>query len=140
MSLQPVLIAGEWCQAQNPVGDFTAVNPATKSPLPERYPISGLEDVELALQAAQDAVVALRSVPPSTIARFLDLFAAAIETRADALVELAHLETGLPQEPRLRSVELPRTTNQLRQAATAVRERSWCLATIDTQTNIRSRY
>jgi NADP-dependent aldehyde dehydrogenase len=140
MSLQPILIAGQWRQAQNPVDDFMAVNPATKSPLPERYPVSGIEDVELALQAAQDAVVALRSVPPATIGQFLDLFAAAIEARADALVELANLETALPQEPRLRSVELPRTTNQLRQAATAAREQSWCLATIDTQTNIRSRY
>jgi NADP-dependent aldehyde dehydrogenase len=53
---------------------------------------------------------------------------------------MANLETALPVEPRLRSGELPRTTNQLRQAAAAARDRSWCHATIDTQTNIRSKY
>ena len=40
--------------------------------------------------------------------------------------------------PRLRDVELPRTTNQLRQAAAAAREGSWAQATIDTKANIRS--
>jgi NADP-dependent aldehyde dehydrogenase len=137
MSLNPVLIAGEWQDAKKPVDEFMALNPATKSPLPDRFPVSGIDDVELAMQAAQDAVEALHSIGPKTIAHFLDLYAERIETYADALVEMANLETGLPSEPRLGSVELPRTTNQLRQAATAVRERSWCMATIDTQTNIR---
>ncbi|HEX2659344.1 MAG TPA: aldehyde dehydrogenase family protein, partial [Polyangia bacterium] len=45
---------------------------------------------------------------------------------------------GLPASPRLRSVELPRTTHQLRQGAAAVRDRSWCQATIDTKANLRS--
>ncbi len=140
MSLQPVLIAGEWRQARNPVDSFTAFNPATKSPLADRYPVSGMEDVESALVAAQAAVAALRTVSPETIARFLEEFAHNIEARAEALVELANRETGLSVEPRLRSVELPRTTDQLRQAAVAVRDRSWCHATIDTKANIRSLY
>ena len=42
--------------------------------------------------------------------------------------------------PRLRNVELPRTTNQLRQGAAAVRDRSWTQATIDTKANMRSYY
>lgn len=140
MSLEPISIAGEWLQARNPVDTFTAVNPATKSPLAARYPVSSIEDVELALQAAQDAVTALHTVPPESIAAFLDLYADEIEARTDPLVEIANLETGLPREPRLRTVELPRTTTQLRLAAAAVRDRSWSLATIDTQANIRSRY
>ena len=140
MSLQPVLIAGTWRPAQDPADSFTAVNPATKSTLADRYPVSGISDVELALTAAQEAVEGLRSVPSDTIAQFLELFADNIEARTDALVALANLETALPQEPRLRSVELPRTTNQLRQAAAAARDRSWCLATLDTQTNIHSKY
>ena len=53
---------------------------------------------------------------------------------------MASLETGLAEEPRLRSVELPRTINQLRQAASAALDRSWCRATIDTKKNIRSKY
>jgi NADP-dependent aldehyde dehydrogenase len=40
----------------------------------------------------------------------------------------------------LRSVELPRTTNQIRQAAAACRDRSWCRATIDSKNNIRSKH
>jgi NADP-dependent aldehyde dehydrogenase len=140
MSLQPILIAGEWRQAHKPVDSFTAVNPATKSPLEDRYPVSGIEDIEVTMEAAQQAVVALRGVSAGTIAHFLELFADNIEARTEVLVEMANLETALPREPRLRSVELPRTTNQLRQAATAARDRSWCHATIDTKANIRSMY
>ena len=40
--------------------------------------------------------------------------------------------------PRLADVELPRTTNQLRQAAAAAREGSWAMPTIDTKTSVRS--
>ncbi len=140
MSLQLVLIAGEWRQSQEPVGSLTAVNPATKSPLPEQYPVSGPQDIQQALQAAQQAAAELHSFGPDDIARFLELFANNIEARADALVEMANLETALPVEPRLRSGELPRTTNQLRQAATAARERSWCQATIDTNSDIRAKF
>jgi 2,5-dioxopentanoate dehydrogenase len=140
MSLQPVLIDGEWCQSENPVGSLTAVNPATKSQLPNQFPVSGKEDVERALHAAVKAASVLRIIPPDSIAHFLELYALNIEKRTDELVELAHLETGLPKEPRLQTVELPRTTNQLRLAAAAARERSWCLATIDSQNNIRSMY
>jgi NADP-dependent aldehyde dehydrogenase len=140
MSLQPVLIAGRWRQAQDSAKSFTAANPAAKSPLPDQYPVSGLEEVEEALQAAQEAVVALRSLSPEDIAHFLEIFAGNIEARTEELVKLCNLETALPVEPRLRSVELPRTTNQLRQAAAAARERTWSHATIDTKTNIRSMY
>lgn len=140
MSLQPVFIAGEWRQAANPVDSFNAVNPATKTALKECYPVSGMEDVKAALEAAHAAAADLRTVSPETIACFLDMFAENIEDRTEALVELANLETALPKEPRLRSVELPRTTDQLRQAAMAVRDRAWCHATIDTKSNIRSLY
>jgi NADP-dependent aldehyde dehydrogenase len=136
--MKPILIAGEWRQAEAPIGVFSAVDPATKTPLPEKYPVSGLQDVTRALAAAAEAVGALREVPPETIARFLEVYAARIEARADALVELAARETGLPVTPRLRSVELPRATNQMRQGAAAARDRSWCRATIDTKANIRS--
>ena len=58
--------------------------------------------------------------------------------RKAELVEQAHLETALPASPRLADVELPRTINQLRQAADAALEGSWALPTIDTKLNIRS--
>ncbi|MFZ0548435.1 MAG: aldehyde dehydrogenase (NADP(+)) [Candidatus Promineifilaceae bacterium] len=141
MPLQPILIAGAWRQSENPVGSFSAVNPATKSPLPEQYPISGLEDIDLILQAGQEAVAELRSSgSTAALAHFLDCFAKNIEAKADALVETAALETALPAETRLRSIELPRTTNQLRQAANAARDGSWRRATIDTGSDIRAIY
>ena len=49
------------------------------------------------------------------------------------------LPRRLPTSPRLKA-ELPRTTNQLRQAAAAARDRSWRLATIDSANNLRSGY
>jgi NADP-dependent aldehyde dehydrogenase len=140
MALEPVLVAGEWRKAENPAGQFNAVDPATKQPSKESYPVSSFDDVARACRAAEEAAAALRAIPPEGIARFLEEYAAKIEGRTDALVEIAARETALPQSPRLRQVELPRTTNQLRQGAAAARDRSWCHATIDTKVNIRSKY
>jgi alpha-ketoglutaric semialdehyde dehydrogenase len=140
MTIYPVLIAGVWQQARNPVGSFTAKNPITGTSLDDDYPVSSFDDLALALEAAKKAATALRACSPEMIAQFLDTFAVNIEANCEALVEQAHLETALPKSPRLAEVELPRTTNQLRQAAAAVRDRSWCQATIDAQTNIRSKF
>ena len=142
MNAKPVLIAGSWRPAASPGGTFQAVNPATSEPLPDVYPVSSLADVESACAAGAEAAAALRALPdpPDRIAACLDDYAARIEAAADALVEMAAAETGYPVTPRLRAVELPRTTNQLRQGAAAARSRSWCHATIDTATNIRSMY
>ena len=140
MALQPVLLNGSWCSSRNPEGTFNATNPATGEKLPEIYPVSGAEDMELALTAARQAVAELRALPPEGIAHFLETFAAEIEARRDILVQTAQAETGLPAKPRLAEVEFPRTTNQLRQAAAAARDRSWCRPTIDTAANIRSKY
>jgi NADP-dependent aldehyde dehydrogenase len=73
-------------------------------------------------------------------AAFLEAFAGCLEKRAEELIATAHAETALAVEPRLKSVELPRTVNQLRQAAAAARDGSWVQATIDTKANIRSMY
>ncbi|MGH8079981.1 MAG: aldehyde dehydrogenase family protein, partial [Lysobacter sp.] len=81
---------------------------------------------------------ALAMCEPEAIADFLDAYALGIEHDAADLVALAHLETALPIEPRLMQVELPRTTGQLRQAARAVRERSWTQPVIDTGAGLRS--
>jgi NADP-dependent aldehyde dehydrogenase len=140
--VKSVLIAGAWSASINPTGGFSAVNPATGADLPDRYPVSGREDMEAACRAGYEAAIALRDLPDreSRIAAFLDEYASRIEGAADALVEMASLETAYPVTPRLKSVELPRTTGQLRQAAAAVRDRSWTMATIDTAANLRSYY
>jgi alpha-ketoglutaric semialdehyde dehydrogenase len=140
MEVQPVLVGGVWQKAQAPLGFFAATDPAAQKSLKENYPVSSFHDIDRALQASLTAVAELRSTPPGMIADFLDAYADQIEKRRDALVQIASLETALPGEPRLRSVELPRTTDQLRQAATACRDRSWCRATIDTKNNIRSKH
>ncbi|MDT0689081.1 aldehyde dehydrogenase (NADP(+)) [Salegentibacter sp. F188] len=140
MSNQKILIAGGWRDARNPEGFFHSSNPAEKSELSDSFPISSREEVLEMIQSGKEAAEAMYSIPPEKIADFLEKFASNIEACTDELVEIAHLETALPKETRLRAVELPRTTDQLRQAAVAVRERSWAKATIDTKSNIRAKF
>ncbi len=52
MSFQPILIDGTWQQARLLVDSFTAVDPSTKTPLADRYPVSSFSDIKLALAAA----------------------------------------------------------------------------------------
>lgn len=137
MSFQPVLIAGKWREAES-AGTFHATNPATGERLPGEYPVSAWADCDEALAAAAEAAETLRGTDPEQIARFLERFAERLDARKTELVDQAHLETALPTSPRLADVELPRTTNQLRQAAAAAREGSWALPTIDTKMNLRS--
>lgn len=135
----PVWIAGAWRAAQAS-GSFHAEDPSTGTPLPTPYPVSTRADVIAALEAGSQAAEALEHAAPAAIASFLEGFAAAIEARRDQLVDLAHRETGLPLAPRLRDVELPRTTDQLRQAAAAARSSVWRRPTIDRARGIVSAY
>jgi alpha-ketoglutaric semialdehyde dehydrogenase len=137
MAPRPVLIAGQW-RASRSSGTFTAENPATGERLDDEYPVSAWADGDAALAAAVEAAAALRRTPADQIAAFLNRFADRLDARKDELTDQAHLETGLPKAPRLRDVELPRTTDQLRQAAAAALEGTWALPTIDARLNIRS--
>src|SRR5438105_3510034 len=119
-----VLIAGKWRPA-DAIGTFQAQNPSTGEALPDEYPISSWKDCDAALTAAADAAVALRSVPREKIAAFLNKFADRLDARKAELSQMANQETALPASPRLADVELPRTSNQLRQAATAAVDGSW---------------
>jgi NADP-dependent aldehyde dehydrogenase len=139
MAAEKVLIAGQWRPA-SAAGTFQAENPATCEPLSLVFPVSSWADCDAALTAADSAAASLRPTSAERLADFLDGYARRIEDRADELVETAHAETALPKAPRLANVELPRTTNQLRQAAAAAREGSWRVSTIDTKANIRSYY
>ena len=137
--MQQVLINGRWRDA-DASGSFQATNPSTTETLPDKYPVSKWSDCDAALDAAVDAARTMNELPRETIAAFLDAYADRIEARSDELVEMAHAETGLPKSPRLADGELPRTTGQLRAAATACRDGSWQMATIDTANGIRSHY
>ena len=137
--LQKILVAGQW-RDSDASESFQAANPALNEMLPERFPISSWSDCEAVLNAAHEAAEQLRALPPTKIADFLEAYAKHIEANAERLVSIANLETALPIKPRLQDVELPRTTGQLRQAATAARNGSWSMPTIDTKANIRSCY
>jgi len=108
--------------------------------LAQEFPVSAWADCDRALDAAVEAARLLRGVSGEQLGRFLAAYAENIESRADEIVALANEETGLPVKPRLRDVELPRTTTQLRQAASAAREGSWTQAVLDTKNNIRSHF
>ncbi len=139
MAVEKVLIGGEWRNARA-VSIFRTMNPATGEVLDGEYPVSAWQDCDDALEAAAAVARELRSVSAEKLAEFLDLFAKKIEENAAAIVSMANAETGLAAVPRLRDVELPRTTTQLRQGAAAAREGSWTNAVIDTKANIRSHY
>ena len=106
----------------------------------DRFPVSPWTEIDEAVQAAAEAFRSVRTWPGQRFAAFLEKYAERIDARADELSRVAALETALPISPRLKDVELPRTTNQLRQAAAVARSGSWSLPTIDSQANIRSMY
>ena len=54
MSLEPVLIAGEWRESEK-TGTFQAANPASGELLAPLYPISSWADCEAALESAHAA-------------------------------------------------------------------------------------
>lgn len=135
--MQPIFLAGRWQPSQG-TSTFTAVDPKTKQPLPDRYPISPWVEIATALDAAASTAMTVRSWPGERFAKFLERYADRIDTRAAELIAMAHAETALPVTPRLKDAELPRTSNQLRQAAAAARDGSWKRATIDAKANIRS--
>ncbi|RIK80459.1 MAG: ketoglutarate semialdehyde dehydrogenase [Planctomycetota bacterium] len=132
-----MLIDGRW-QPSTAAGVFQARNPMTGVELPALFPVSRWDDCDRALEAAHRAYRSMSEMPDGQIAEFLDGYATGIEEEAETIVAQAHVESGLPIKPRLRDVELPRTVDQLRQAAAAAREGSWRMPTIDTRANIRS--
>lgn len=136
---QPVLIAGQWRDADYS-DTFQATDPNTNQKLDSQFPVSTWADCDAALDAAVEAHTELRQLPAEKIALFLERFADRIDAAKDRLVDTAFAETGLARSPRLADVELPRTSNQLRQAATAARTGNWAMATIDTKAGIRSCY
>jgi alpha-ketoglutaric semialdehyde dehydrogenase len=139
VKVEEILIEGSW-QAASATESFRATNPATGKDIEHEFPVSTWEDCDRALAAAHEASERLRTTSGEQLGDFLEAYAEGIEARADEIIARANAETALPITPRLRSVELPRTTAQLRQAAAAAREGSWTQAVIDTKNNIRSHF
>ncbi len=137
--MEKILVGGEW-RAAEATDSFRAIDPNTGEVLDREYPVSSRADVDVALAAGLRASRQLRAVPREDVARFLERYADLIDERRDQISEAGNLETALPVSPRLKDIELPRTSGQLRQAAAAARNRNWTLPTIDTASNIRSMY
>jgi NADP-dependent aldehyde dehydrogenase len=136
LDVRPVLVGGEW-RSTHEGERFISRNPVDGAPLGE-YPVSPWSEVSEALEHAFAAYRELESLGIDHGADFLDCYADGVASAAAALVETAHQETALPAAPRLAEVELPRTIDQLRQAAQAARTRSWVLPTISTTAGIAS--
>jgi NADP-dependent aldehyde dehydrogenase len=132
-----VWVGGEWRDA-DAASVFQAENPATGQKLEARFPVSRWSDCDKALAAAHEAAHAMEVVPPEKIAAFLEAYALGLASAGEKLARVAQEETGLAFAPRLKDVELPRTIDQLRQAAKAAREGTWRRVTIDRQRNLRS--
>ena len=133
----PVLIAGQWREA-NASSTFQAVNPRTTEAIAGDYPVSTWQDLDEMLDAAVEAYRVMRLLPAETLAAFLDLYASKIEANIESLATVADEETALGKSPRFTNGEIPRTINQLQQAAAAARDGSWATPTIDTATGLRS--
>ncbi len=146
--MRPVLIGGKWREATRPVdpevagaersASFAAVNPVTGAAFADFYPVSGWHDCDVALGEATSAARVLEESDPRQIGGFLRDYAHRIESNATELCATASQETSLPVEPRLLKVELPRTVDQLRQAANAAETGAWRDPVVDADRNIFS--
>jgi alpha-ketoglutaric semialdehyde dehydrogenase len=108
---------------------FQGIEAATGTPLPGDFSITPPEAVEQACALAAAAFDTFRETTPEARANFLEAIAAALETRSEAIIARAMLESGLPQG-RLTG-ELGRTTGQLRLFAKVLREGAWAGAIIE---------
>ncbi len=127
LELKPVSLIGFGDGAE--AAAFTAMNPATGSPLEPKFFAASAEDLERAAALAQSAFPVFSNLSGKKKGAFLRHIAAAIEAAAPAIIKRANLETALP-EPRL-SGEVDRTCGQLRLFAEVVEEGSWVDARID---------
>jgi NADP-dependent aldehyde dehydrogenase len=136
-AVEPILVAGAWKPATT-TATYRAIDPSSGTDREAVWPVSTWADVDAALEAATVAARELAAMPPARLAAFLERYAARLEARAADLVAAAHAETGLAVKPRLADVEMPRTLDQLRQAAASAHEGTWRMAMIDHAKNIRA--
>ena len=109
---------------------FRVTSPLTSTPLDGVFCEAGDADVEAAAAAAETAGTIFRETTSEQRAAFLEKIADEILALGDALIERAHLESGLPHD-RLTG-ERGRTVGQLKLFAQTAREGSWADARIDT--------
>ncbi|MEY8800716.1 aldehyde dehydrogenase (NADP(+)) [Leisingera sp. XS_AS12] len=108
------LIAGAWTAGAETFESSPAHGPS------HRFSVGRVEDVDAAVQAAEEAFWSFGYSSRQSRADFLNAIADEIEARADAITEIGCQETGLP-EARLQG-ERGRTTGQLRMFAAHILE------------------
>lgn len=108
---------------------FNAVNAATGAVLEGEYVCATDTDIQLALDAAEEAYFSYKNISRAEKVFFLNAIADEIESIKESLVKRAHEESGLPLG-RLEG-EVGRTTGQLRMFANQAAEGSWVNAVID---------
>jgi alpha-ketoglutaric semialdehyde dehydrogenase len=111
------------------VTTFNAVNAATGAPLEGDFKCATQEEIENALDAAEQAHLIYKNISRADKVSFLNAIADEIELIKESLVKRASEESGLPVG-RLEG-EVGRTTGQLRMFANQAAEGSWVKATID---------
>lgn len=109
-------IDGEWVSGDG--GTFETA-PASGDPITVNKGDATL--VDAAAKAAERAFDRFAATGREERAAFLDRIAEELEGRVDSITAMAMAETALP-EPRIRSVELPRTANQIRLFADHIRK------------------
>lgn len=123
-----LLIDGKWIGGAE---RFLAAAPASGEPIAAPgFVEAGAEAVAMACHAAALACADYAGRSLADRAAFLEAVADEIEALGDALIERAHLESGLPVA-RLQG-ERGRTTGQLRLFAREVRDGGWLQLRIDT--------
>lgn len=125
----PILIGGHWIRPDPASETRLTSSPIDGAPI-ATVPISEWDTVDSALEYAWRAHADLLACDLDYITGFLETLADHIEAGCDEIVAVAHRETGLEIAPRLTNVELPRTIDQLRQAAHHARRREWTRPTI----------
>ncbi|HEV8283116.1 MAG TPA: aldehyde dehydrogenase (NADP(+)) [Chitinophagaceae bacterium] len=107
-----------------------AFSTALKNNLPGEFSIATKQEIDEAISKATSAFEVYKRTSFQQRAEFLDTIADEIMQLGDALIERAHLESGLP-EARITG-ERGRTVGQLKLFASLLREGSFVEAIIDT--------
>ena len=110
-------------------GGFRAINPADGAQLEPIFHSATPTDIDRAAKLAESAFPTFSGRSGRDRAKLLRRIAEGLASEGTAIVDRAHLETGLPMQ-RLQS-ELGRTTGQLKLFADLLDEGSWVNARID---------
>lgn len=120
--MSTILSEGVWTRVEGDHDPFHAIDPATGERIDPGYPVCSWTDLDRLAVAGSRAAGHPANQDPTRIAGFLEDYADRLDARREAIAAMAHRETGLPLEPRLRVVEFDRMLGQLRQAAAAARD------------------